>query len=343
MNLTRFELARRFRSCFAVAILFASLSLAPLRAATPQEADIAKDPDYSAIFAKTDVMIPARDGVKLHAEIYAPQNATTPLPIILERTPYGIADGKDGYSKKLSRYAAMISEGYIFVFEDIRGRYGSEGTFVMQRPVRDPKDPKSIDEGTDTWDTIDWLVRNVPHNNGRVGLLGISYGGWLTVMGMIDPHPALKAVSEQASPADMFLGDDFHHNGAFRLSYGFEYSTMMETGKTNFSFAFDRFDTYEWYLRLGPLSNADKNYIHGSLPTWTNFVTHPNYDKFWQSQAMPYILTKPKVPNLNVAGWWDQEDFYGPMKIYELMEKNDPHHLNFLVAGPWNHVGWARG
>jgi len=343
MNLTRFELARRFRSCFAVAILFASLSLAPLRAATPQEADIAKDPDYSAIFAKTDVMIPARDGVKLHAEIYAPQNATTPLPIILERTPYGIADGKDGYSKKLSRYAAMISEGYIFVFEDIRGRYGSEGTFVMQRPVRDPKDPKSIDEGTDTWDTIDWLVRNVPHNNGRVGLLGISYGGWLTVMGMIDPHPALKAVSEQASPADMFLGDDFHHNGAFRLSYGFEYSTMMETGKTNFSFAFDRFDTYEWYLRLGPLSNADKNYIHGSLPTWTNFVTHPNYDKFWQSQAMPYILTKPKVPNLNVAGWWDQEDFYGPMKIYELMEKNDPNHLNFLVAGPWNHGGWARG
>jgi putative CocE/NonD family hydrolase len=343
MNLIRFELARRFRSCFAIAILLASPSLASLRAATPQESDAAKDPDYSAIFTKTDVMIPARDGVKLHAEIYAPQNATTPLPIILERTPYGIADGKDGYSKKLSRYAAMISEGYILVFEDIRGRYGSEGTFVMQRPVRDPKDPKSIDEGTDTWDTIDWLVRNVPHNNGRVGLLGISYGGWLTVMGMIDPHPALKAVSEQASPADMFLGDDFHHNGAFRLSYGFEYSTMMETGKTNFSFAFDRFDTYEWYLRLGPLSNADKNYIHGSLPTWTNFVTHPNYDKFWQSQAMPYILTKPKVPNLNVAGWWDQEDFYGPMKIYELMEKTDPNHLNFLVAGPWNHGGWARG
>jgi len=162
-------------------------------------------------------------------------------------------------------------------------------------------------------------------------------------MGMLDPHPALKAVSEQASPADMFLGDDFHHNGAFRLSYGFEYSTMMETDKTNFSFQFDRFDTYDWYLRLGALSNANKNYIHGMLPTWNDFVAHPNYDSFWKQQAMPFILTRPKVPNLNVAGWWDQEDFYGPMKIYELLEKNDPDHLNYLVAGPWNHGGWAHG
>ncbi len=229
------------------------------------------------------------------------------------------------------------------MFQDIRGRYGSEGKFVMQRPVRDPKDRKAIDEGTDTYDTIDWLVKNVPHNNGRVGLLGISYGGWLTVMGMLDPHPALKAVSEQASPADMFLGDDFHHHGAFRLSYGFEYSTMMETDKTNFSFQFDRFDTYDWYLRLGALSNSNKNYIHGMRPTWNDFVAHPNYDSFWQRQAMPFILTRPRVPNLNVAGWWDQEDFYGPMKIYELLEKNDPDHLNYLVAGPWNHGGWSHG
>ncbi|HZV89972.1 MAG TPA: CocE/NonD family hydrolase [Candidatus Binatus sp.] len=299
-------------------------------------------PDYSLLFDKTDVMIPTRDGVKLHTEIYAPKNSTEPLPIVIERTPYGIHDDDKGYSRILTRYAEMIPDNYIFVFQDIRGRYGSEGTFVMQRPVRDPKDPKAIDEGTDTYDTIDWLVKNVPHNNGRAGLVGISYGGWLTVMGMLEPHPALKAVSEQASPADMFLGDDFHHNGAFRLSYGFEYSTMMETGKTNFAFKFDQFDTYEWYLRLGPLSNADKNYIHGTLPTWKDFVTHPNYDAFWKQEAMPYVLTKPRVPNLNVAGWWDQEDAYGPMKIYELLEKNDPDHLNYLVAGPWNHGGWAR-
>ncbi len=300
-------------------------------------------PDYSLLFDKTDVMIAARDGVRLHTEIYAPKNSTEALPIVIERTPYGLHDDDKGYSGILRRYAEMIPDDYIFVFQDIRGRYGSEGTFVMQRPIRDPKDPKAVDEGTDTYDTIDWLVKNVPHNNGRAGLVGISYGGWLTVMGMLEPHPALKAVSEQASPADMFLGDDFHHNGAFRLSYGFEYSTMMETGKTNFVFKFDQFDTYEWYLRLGPLSNADKNYIHGTLPTWKDFVTHPNYDAFWKQEAMPYILTKPKVPNLNVAGWWDQEDFYGPMKIYEILEKSDPDHLNYLVAGPWNHGGWARG
>jgi len=299
--------------------------------------------DYSSQFDKTDVMIATRDGVKLHTEIYAPKHATGPLPIVLERTPYGIADDDKGYSRKLAAYEEMIPDGYIFVFQDIRGRYGSEGAFVLQRPLRDPKNAKAIDEGTDTYDTIDWLVKNVPRNNGRVGLLGISYGGWLTVMGMLDPHPALKAVSEQASPADMFLGDDFHHNGAFRLSYGFEYSTMMETDKTNFTFQFDRFDTFDWYLRLGPLSNANKNYIHGTLPTWDNFVAHPNYDDFWKAEAMPYVLTKPKVPNLNVAGWWDQEDAYGPMKIYEIMEKNDADHLNYLVAGPWNHGGWARG
>ena len=133
---------------------------------------------------------------------------------------------------------------------------------MLRRP-RDPRDPHAIDEGTDTYDTIDWLLKNVPHNNGRVGLLGISYGGWLTVMAMLEPHPALKAVSEQASPADMFLGDDFHHNGAFRLSYGFEYAAMMETGKTSFHFHFDRDDTFEWYLALGPLANVNAKYLEG--------------------------------------------------------------------------------
>jgi putative CocE/NonD family hydrolase len=325
---------RRYQWIFAFAVVL----FCAARGVAQQER-----PDYSTQFDKTDVMIAARDGVKLHTEIYSPKNITEPLPIIIERTPYGLSDDEKGYSRHLRRYQEMIPDGYIFVFQDIRGRYGSEGKFVMQRPVRDPKDSKSIDEGTDTYDTIDWLVKNVPHNNGRVGLLGISYGGWLTVMGMLEPHPALKAVSEQASPADMFLGDDFHHNGAFRLSYGFEYSTMMETDKTNFAFQFDRFDTYDWYLRLGPLSNANQKYFHGSLPTWNNFVAHPNYDSFWKQQAMPFILTRPKVPNLNVAGWWDQEDFYGPMKIYEIMEQEDPDHLNYIVAGPWNHGGWAGG
>jgi putative CocE/NonD family hydrolase len=323
----------------SVSPVLAALLLLPLAGPAQQS----QPPDYSQMFDKTDVMIPARDGVKLHTEIYTPKNPIEQLPIILERTPYGTRDNEKGYSRILGRYAEMIPEGYIFVFQDIRGRFGSKGKFVMQRPVRDPKDAKAIDEGTDTWDTIDWLVKNVPHNNARAGLLGISYGGWLTVMGMLEPHPALKAVSEQASPADMFLGDDFHHNGAFRLSYGFEYATMMETSKENYSFPFDRFDTYDWYLRLGALPNVNQKYLHGSLPTWNDFVAHPNYDAFWKKQAMPYILKNPTVPNLNVAGWWDQEDFYGPMRIYELLEKNDPDHLNYLAVGPWNHGGWAGG
>src|SRR5260370_4811543 len=200
-----------------------------------------KGRDWSLLFDKTEVMIAARDGVKLHTEIYATKDAKEALPIVLERTPYGTNDDEKGFSRKLGRYAEMIPDDYIFVFQDIRGRYGSEGTFVMQRPVRDAKNPKAIDEGTDTYDTIEWLVKNRPLNNGRVGLLGISYGGWLAGMGVLEPHPRLEAGSEQASPAGMVLGDDFHHNGAFRLSFGFEYSTMMVTDETNFKFHFDRF------------------------------------------------------------------------------------------------------
>jgi len=159
---------------------------------------------------------------------------------------------------------------------------------------------------------------------------------------MLDPHPAVKAVSPQASPADMYLGDDFHHNGAFRLSYGFEYAAMMETSKENASFRFDAFDTYEWYLRLGPLSTVNEKYLLGKIPTWNDYVAHPNYDGFWQKQAMAPYLTRATVPALHVAGWWDQEDFYGPQKIYETLEPLDRQEMSFFVAGPWNHGGWMR-
>jgi uncharacterized protein len=300
-------------------------------------------PDLSGVFNKMDVMIPMRDGVSLHTEIYVPKDSAQPLPFIMERTPYGVTDDEKGITVKFAIYRELVPEGYIFVFQDIRGRYKSEGQFAMLRRPRGPGDPHAIDEGTDTYDTIDWLLKNVPHHNGRVGLLGISYGGWLTAMAMIEPHPALKAVSEQASPADMYLGDDFHHNGAFRLSYGFEYAAMMETGKTSFHFHFDRSDTYEWYRELGLLSNVNALYMHGRVPSWNDFVDHPNYDEFWQKQAVIPYLKKLTVPNLNVAGWWDQEDFYGPQKIYEALEKNDSEHLNYFVAGPWNHGGWAHG
>lgn len=292
-------------------------------------------------FQTTEAMIPARDGVRLHTLIYAPKDAREPLPIIMLRTPYGI-DGRAG-GTFASYFKDLVAEGYIFVFQDDRGRFKSEGQFVMQRALRDKRDPKAIDESTDAYDTIAWLLKNVPNNNGRVGMLGISYDGWLTVMAMLDPHPALKAVSPQASPADMFLGDDFHHNGAFRLSYGFEYAAMMETSKVSEPFAFDQYDTFEWYLKLGALSNVNQKYLHGRIPSWNDFVEHPNYDQFWQRQAFPRQTGEVKVPTLNVAGWWDQEDFYGPIRIYKTLEKNDPRNLNYLVAGPWNHGGWSRG
>ena len=284
-----------------------------------------------------------RDGVKLYTDIYIPKKSRGQLPFLFTRTPYGSTDDKGRNGLLLHSYKDFVDEGYIFVFQDIRGRYKSEGQFVMFRPPRDKSDAKAIDESTDTYDSIAWLIEHIPNNNGRAGVLGISYGGWLTVMAMLDPHPALKAVSEQASPADQFLGDDFHHNGAFRLSYGLEYSAMMETGTTNFNFKFDRHDTFEWYVALGALANFNKNYGHEKLPTWNDFVAHPNYDEFWQKQAVTPYLDTPKVPNLNVAGWWDQEDFYGPMKIYEMLEKKDTNHMNYVVAGPWNHGGWSRG
>ncbi|HYK19742.1 MAG TPA: CocE/NonD family hydrolase, partial [Pyrinomonadaceae bacterium] len=234
----------------------------------------------------------------------------------------------------------QIDEGYILAFQDIRGRFKSEGQFIMQRPPRNAGE--AVDEGTDAYDTIEWMIKNVPNNNGRVGMFGTSYPAWLAIMAVLDPHPALKAVCELASPADMFLGDDFHHNGAFRLSYGFEYSFALESSNLTSNFNFDRYDTYQWYLGLGALSNANEKYFHNKLPTWNNFVAHPNYDQFWQGQALISQLKKVTVPIMHVAGWWDQEDFYGPVKAYEVLEKTDTSHVNYLVAGPWNHGGWNR-
>lgn len=295
------------------------------------------------IFTRTESMIPMRDGVKLNTQVFSPTRTDEKFPIILVRTPYGI--GNPSSEQIAGALPELSKEGYIVVQQDIRGRFKSEGGFVMLRQPRDRKDKNAIDESTDTYDTIEWLLKNVPNNNGRVGMTGTSYGGWLTVMGMLDPHPALKAVVPQASPADMWLGDDFHHNGAFRLSYGFEYTYMMETSKevTDPAKAVARRDAYEWYLELGPLSNVDAKYLKDKYPTWNDFENHPDYDAFWQRQAFAPWLTQVTVPTLNVAGWWDQEDFYGPIKIYELLERHDKENKNFLVVGPWNHGGWSRG
>ena len=287
----------------------------------------------------SEAMIPMRDGVRLHSLIFVPKDQDSPLPFVLLRTPY---NAKAAAGKLAVYLKPMADDGYIFVFQDIRGKFDSEGVFVMQRPARTRGDTAALDEGTDTYDTIEWLLRNVPRNNGRVGILGVSYLGWTTIMGALEPHPALKAISPQASPADMWLGDDFHHNGAFRLSYGFEYAYELESGKGLEQFPFDRYDTFDWYLSLGPLSNVNAKYFHGKIPTWNDYVAHPDYDEFWKRQTLIPHIQDVKVPTLNVAGWWDQEDFYGPLRIYEALERHDNQHLSHLVVGPWNHGGWER-
>ena len=295
------------------------------------------------IYTRNDHMIQMRDGVHLYTQVFSPNQASEKLPILVLRTPYGT--GQLDSARLAASLPELTEDGYIVVLQDIRGRFKSEGQFVMLRQPRDPKDSKAIDEGTDTYDTIDWLIKNVPNNNGRAGLAGTSYGAWLTVMGTLDPHPALKAAVEQASPADMWIGDDFHHNGAFRLSYGLEYAYRMESSKevSDPEKIIDNYDVYDWYLGLGPLSNANEKYFHNSLPTWNDFVNHPDYDGFWKRQGFAPWLNRVTVPILNVAGWWDQEDFYGPIKIYELLEQHDSNNKNFLVVGPWNHGGWSRG
>ncbi|MCO6512012.1 MAG: CocE/NonD family hydrolase [Aridibacter famidurans] len=297
--------------------------------------------DAPAPYAKSESMVPMRDGVRLFTRVFTPTDTDEKQAILMIRTPYGIGETTP---EQIARILAdLVPDRYIIVQQDIRGRFKSEGQFVMLRQPRDRSDNSAIDESTDTYDTIEWLLKNT-NSNGRVGIAGTSYGAWLAVMAMLDPHPALKAIVPQASPADMWIGDDFHHNGAFRLSYGFEFTYMMESSKemTNPANVIDNYDVYEWYLKLGPLSNVDKKYLHGKYPTWNDFVNHPDYDAFWKRQAFAPWLNRVTVPTLNVAGWWDQEDFYGPIKIYELLERHDANNQNFLVVGPWNHGGWSR-
>jgi putative CocE/NonD family hydrolase len=304
-------------------------------------------PDEQARFRelgweKLGFMIPMRDGVRLYTEIARPLGAKEPLPFLLRRTPYNASVDAPGFAVSTTNWLKeLVADGYLLVSQDIRGTFKSEGQFVMLRPLRENSD--GVDESTDTYDTIEWLLQNVPGNNGRVGIYGTSYLGWTTVMATVRPHPALRAACEEATAADMFLGDDFHHNGAFRLSYGYEYAVIMESVPHTLAMEqvkLDHYDAYETYLAIGSLANVKKRWLRTRLPTWDNFVAHPNYDAFWRRQALAGSLTNVTVPILHVAGWWDQEDFYGPQKAYETMERHDSAGKNFFVAGPWYHGGW---
>lgn len=299
------------------------------------------EPEYR----QAKVMIPMRDGVELYTEVYAPASQSTALPILFLRTPYRVANPNGGFTRYFdSTFRELAKDGYIIAVQDARGRHGSQGEFEWNRPVRHLADETAIDASTDAYDSIEWLVNNVERNNGRVGMLGVSYPGWYVAMALVTPHPALKAASPQASPSDYFIGDDFYHFGAFRLSPSAELPYLFDFDpRENSRFPYDQVDTYEFFLDLGPLSNMNERYLHGVSPTWNNFMDHATYDEFWKTGGTLQHYTDVTVPTLNVVGWWDAENLGGALDLYAKLESLDRDDKNWLVVGPWAHGQWASG
>jgi putative CocE/NonD family hydrolase len=296
-------------------------------------------------YQRAEAMIPMRDGVKLHVVILKPADITAPLPFLMQRTPYG-CDGTTRKSFTMQR-PDLARDGYLYVCADIRGRFKSEGEFVMSRPLADHTDPKAIDESTDTYDTVAWLIKDVPGNNGRVGVVGTSYPGFLAMMAGIDPHPAVKAISPQAPMIDVWMGDDFFHNGAFRQSYGYDYVMGMESSKENSDVDYGKDkdgkprDGYDYFLERGSFAEDVKRSGSKMLPTWKLFLDHPAYDTVWSSRGVEHDLHAVTVPTLSVGGYYDQEDMYGPQEEYSTLEPFDTKHENFLALGPWRHGSWS--
>jgi len=311
------------------------LLLAGVSSASGQETS---PPPSQVLFQFREVMVPVRDGVHLQTVILTPTNTTKALPILFRRTPYGVPEKAP--EQMPASLKELAQDGYIFVIQNLRGRFKSEGYFKLSSEV-DLADPKATNETTDAYDSIEWLIKNVPNNNGKAGMYGVSYDGLTTALALLHPHPALKAISEQASPVDQWMNDDDHRYGALRESYDFEYAVLEQADKNkNTNFAFETYDTFEWYLNLGPLSNINEKYLHGKIPYWNDSVAHPDYDDFWKKEAWVRQLHSSTVPNLNVAGFWDQEDPWGPWQIFRHAAENDPDHTNFIVAGPWFHGEW---
>lgn len=297
----------------------------------------------SPSYERSTVMVPMRDGVRLYTELYVPREEASPRAIVFLRTPYGVAAGGDRFTRYFdSTFRELQKHGYVFAVQDARGRHGSEGDFEWNRPLRHRSDPNAVDASTDAHDSIAWLVANVPDNNGRVGMLGVSYPGWYVVMAMIDPHPALRCASPQASPSDYFVNDDFFHNGAFRLSPSAELPYLFDFDpKANARFPYDQIDTYEFFLDLGPLSNMNARYLKNVSPTWDAFMAHATYDEYWEAGGTLQHLDSVTVPTLNVIGWWDAENLGGAHDIYTTLEPLDEKDRNSIVVGPWSHGQWA--
>ncbi len=304
-------------------------------------------------FTKYEFRIPMRDGVRLFTSVYVPKDKTNKYPILLNRTPYSVGPyGPDLYRDPIGPSEKLMKDGFIIVYQDVRGRYMSEGEWVEVRPHKPVKNsPKDVDESTDAYDTIDWLVKNIPGNNGRVGTWGISYPGFYVAAGMIDSHPALKAASPQAPIGDYFMGDDSFHNGAFMLgaNFGFYTGYKPRAGgpapppKFRAPFDYGTPDAYDFFLRLGPLANADERYFKHENPYWTMNLDQTNYNEFWRSRAIQHQMKNVKAAVMTVGGWFDAEDLAGPLNIYRNNEKANPGATNMLVMGPWTHGSWSRG
>lgn len=302
-----------------------------------------------ATFTKYEYRIPMRDGKKLFTAVYVPKDDSQTYPILMKRTPYNVKPyGVDQYPSELGPSPLFAKDGYIFVYQDVRGRWMSEGEMVNMRPHLTRKGPQDFDESTDTWDTIDWLVKHVPNNNGKVGQWGVSYPGFYTAAGMIDAHPALKAASPQAPINDWFVGDDWHHNGAVMLPHFFNFIAKFgrprpePTKKFDHPFEHETPDGYDFFLRMGPLSNANTNYFKDDVAFWKEALSHETYDDFWKARNLRPHLKNIKPAVLTVGGWFDAENLFGALETYKSVEANSPGASNSIVMGPWLHGGWSK-
>jgi putative CocE/NonD family hydrolase len=302
---------------------------------------------FAEHYTKYEYLIPMRDGVRLFTRVFAPKDDSQAWPILLTRTPYALKPyGENNFGEPNGSMLNFAKDKFILVTQDVRGRYASEGEYVHVRPFKENKTGKETDESSDTWDTIDWMVKNLPNNNGNVGMFGISYPGFYTSMGMIDSHPALKAASPQASVTDWFIGDDIHHNGAFFLSQNFDFFYRFAQRAEDAQheelkrFNFKTPDGYDFFLRMGPLSNSVN--LLKTAPIWAEFFSHTTYDEYWQARNVRPHLKNVHCAVMTVGGWYDAEDLFGPLEVYRNTEKFNPGITNILVMGPWFHGAWGR-
>ncbi|WP_183882680.1 CocE/NonD family hydrolase [Pedobacter cryoconitis] len=303
-------------------------------------------------YIKIEKQIPMRDGVKLFTAIYIPKNKDQKYPFLINRTPYTSSPyGENNFKTSLGPDGLFLREGFIFVYQDVRGRWMSEGEFVDVRPhIANKKSKEDIDESSDTYDTIDWLIKNIPNNNGKAGIYGISYPGFYSTASLPGAHPGLKAVSPQAPVTDWFRGDDFHHNGAFMLADAFNFYSVfgvprphpITPDKGPKAFKFPIKDNYRFFLSVGALKNVQLKYFGDTIKFWNDMMNHGTYDSFWKAMDIRQHLTNVKPAVLVVGGFFDAEDAYGALHTYKAIEQQNPKAKNNLVMGPWFHGGWVR-